>query len=80
MANSTVMEQSTPSTKQLTSSTKGRTKRKNPCQHRSRCGGQVKKIQKGIKRLLHGSARKKFYCIHATIPRKAKRVERAKKF
>ncbi|XP_054573329.1 spermatid nuclear transition protein 3 [Eptesicus fuscus] len=75
-----VMEQATPSTKQTTSITKRRKKRKNPHQSRSRDGGKVKKIQRGIKRLLHGSSRKKSSCTSTEIPRKVKRVKRAKKF
>ncbi|KAL2768060.1 uncharacterized protein WCI35_023682 [Daubentonia madagascariensis] len=77
---SRVMEQPTPSTKQLTPSTKGRKKRKNPCQPRSRSGSKVKKIQRGIKRLLHGSSRKKSSHTSTTIPRKVKRVKKSKKF
>ncbi|XP_045436346.1 spermatid nuclear transition protein 3 [Pipistrellus kuhlii] len=75
-----VMEQATASTKQTTSTTKRRKKRKNPYQPRSRDGGKVKKIQREIKRLLHGSSRKKSSCTSIEIPRKVKRVKRAKKF
>ncbi|XP_059536102.1 spermatid nuclear transition protein 3 [Myotis daubentonii] len=73
-----VMEQATPSTKKTT--TKRRKKKKNPYQPRSRYGGKVKKIQRRIKRLLHGRSRKTSSCTSTEIPRKVKRVKRAKKF
>ncbi|XP_046529668.1 spermatid nuclear transition protein 3 [Equus quagga] len=41
---------------------------------------QVKKIQRGIKRLLHGSSRKKSSSTITTISRKVKIVRKAKKF
>uniref|UniRef100_A0A8I5TI62 Uncharacterized protein n=1 Tax=Pongo abelii TaxID=9601 RepID=A0A8I5TI62_PONAB len=75
---SKVMEQSNPSTKQLISS-KGKNKMKKSCQSRARKGGKVKKIQREIKRLLHGSSRKKSSGTSTEIP-KVKRVKRAKKF
>ncbi|XP_069319934.1 uncharacterized protein CXorf51A [Eulemur rufifrons] len=75
-----VIEQPTTSTKQLPQSTKGKKKRKNPCQTRSRSGSKVKKIQRGIKRLLHGSSRKKSSRTSTAIPRNLKRVKKSKKF
>ncbi|XP_075855610.1 spermatid nuclear transition protein 3 [Microcebus murinus] len=75
-----IMEQPTVSTKQLTPSTKGKKKRKNTCQPRSRSGNKVKKIQRRIKRLLHGSSRKKSSRTSTAIPRKVKRVKKSKKF
>nr|XP_045239868.1 spermatid nuclear transition protein 3-like [Macaca fascicularis] len=77
---SKVVEQSNPSTKQLISSTKGKNKTKKSCQPRARNGGKVKKIQRAIKRLLHGSSRKKSSSTSTEIPQKVKRVKRAKKF
>uniref|UniRef100_A0A671DI56 Uncharacterized protein n=1 Tax=Rhinolophus ferrumequinum TaxID=59479 RepID=A0A671DI56_RHIFE len=65
--------------KKPTSSKKQRKKSKNPCQRKSRDGGKVKKIQREIKRLLHGSPRKKS-SRESKIPKKVKRVKRAKKF
>ncbi|XP_062939339.1 uncharacterized protein LOC134366809 [Cynocephalus volans] len=75
----TVMEQPTSSTKQLSSRVKGR-KKKNPCQPRYRSGGKVKKLLRDIKKVLHGSSRKKSSCTSTTIPKKVKRVKRSKKF
>ncbi|XP_077920407.1 uncharacterized protein LOC144380460 [Halichoerus grypus] len=76
---STVMEQPTLSTKQLTPSTK-RKKRKSQCRPRSIGSGKVKKMQRGIKRLLHTSSRKKSSRSSTKSPRKVKRVKKAKKF
>uniref|UniRef100_A0A7N5J8S0 Uncharacterized protein n=1 Tax=Ailuropoda melanoleuca TaxID=9646 RepID=A0A7N5J8S0_AILME len=75
----TVMEQPTLSTKQLTSSSK-RKKRKNRSRPRPICSDKVKKMQRGMKRLLHGSSRKKSSRSSTRIPRKVKRVKKAKKF
>ncbi|XP_066213475.1 spermatid nuclear transition protein 3 [Saccopteryx leptura] len=66
--------------KKSTSITKQRKQRKNPYQSRSRDGGKVKKIQRRIKRLLHGRSRKKSSRTSTKNPKKVKRIKRAKKF
>uniref|UniRef100_A0A8C8WUU5 Uncharacterized protein n=1 Tax=Panthera leo TaxID=9689 RepID=A0A8C8WUU5_PANLE len=76
---STVMKQPTLSTRQLTPNTKTK-KRKNHYQPRSTGTGKVNKMQRGIKRLLCGKSRKRSSHISTTIPRKVKRVKKAKKF
>ncbi|XP_053435630.1 spermatid nuclear transition protein 3 [Nycticebus coucang] len=77
---SRVVKQLFPNKKRLTLGTKGRKKRRNPYQPKPRSGGKVKKMQRGIKRLLHGSSRKKSSTTSTAIPRKVKRVKKSKKF
>uniref|UniRef100_A0A8I4A3B3 Uncharacterized protein n=1 Tax=Callithrix jacchus TaxID=9483 RepID=A0A8I4A3B3_CALJA len=75
---SKVVEQPNSSTKKLISSKKGK-KRKNSSHPGARNGGKVRKIQRAIKRLLHGSSGKKSSSTITEIPEKVK-VKKAKKF
>ncbi|XP_054106932.1 LOW QUALITY PROTEIN: uncharacterized protein LOC128930627 [Callithrix jacchus] len=68
---SKVVEQPNSSTKKLISSKKGK-KRKNSSHPGARNGGKVRKIQRAIKRLLHGSSGKKSSSTITEIPEKVK--------
>uniref|UniRef100_A0A8C0SP31 Uncharacterized protein n=2 Tax=Canis lupus familiaris TaxID=9615 RepID=A0A8C0SP31_CANLF len=75
-----VMHQPTLRAKQLTPRAKTKKTRKSDCRPKSVDSSKAKKIQKGIKGLLHGNSKKKSSHTSTTIPRKVKRVKKAKKF
>ncbi|XP_045140871.1 uncharacterized protein LOC123521068 [Echinops telfairi] len=60
--------------------TKGKKKTKTSCRPKSPSSNKVKKVQRRIKRLLHGSSRKKSSQRSSTaVSSKVKRLKRAKK-